>query len=134
MTSVELFNKIKPSEQYIYLAQATDKGLDLNSSDIFSRLIKDAARCNHYNSDIYYDLCFIDNRFKEFNPIEGFEPIWIGFRKMGVDCTSFVLCRCDDESTYGSLSNNYFALYSISVDKENCRNDFYSVKLNEYAV
>ena len=133
MTSKELFEKLKPSEQKVYLAQYNARGLDFNTSDMFSRLIKDAARCNNYNSDIYYDLSYIDDRLKHFEPAEDFEPIWIGFRKMGVDCTSFVLTRVNDESMYGSLSNNYFALYSISVERDNTDN-FHVVWFNEYYV
>lgn len=132
MTSKELFEKMRPSNTQVYLAQYNSNGLDFNTSDMFSRLIKDAARCNNYNSDIYYDLCYIDKAMREFNPAEETEPIWIGFRKMGVDCTNFVLCRCGDDQVYGHMSTNYFALYSISIDKE--EHGFYSVALNEYYV
>ena len=131
MTSKDLFAKMKPSDQHVYLAQY-NHGLDFNQSDLFSRLIKDAARCNGYNSDIYYDLRYIDDRMKDFDPSEDFDPIWVGFRKLGVDCTDFVLCRSRDEQTYGSLSQNYFALYSITVDHQN--DGWYNVLLNEYAV
>lgn len=132
MTSKNLFEKMKPSEQHIYLAQLNSHGLEFNQSDLFSRLIKDAARCNGYNSDIYYDMKYIDERMQEYNPDDEFEPIWIGFRKLGVDCTSFVLCRVADESVYGSLSSNYFALYCISIDGK--EPGWYNVILNEYAV
>ena len=132
MTSKDLFEKMRPFDRHIYLAQYNSSGLDFNQSDLFSRLIKDAARCNGYNSDVFYDLKYIDERMKEFNPNEVFDPIWIGFRKLGVDNTDFVLCRCDDEYTYGSMSSNYFALYSITVENRN--NNFYNVCLNEYNV
>ena len=132
MTSNELYEKLKPSEQQVYLAQYNARGLDFNTSDMFTRLIKYAARCNGYNSDIYYDLSYIDDRLKHFEPADDFEPIWIGFRKMGVDCTSFVLTRCNNESTYGSLSLNYFALYSLSVERT--EEGFFNVYLNEYYV
>jgi hypothetical protein len=132
MTSTELFEKIKPSNQTIYIAQYNSRGLDFNQSDLFSRLIKDAARCNGYNSDIYYDLCYIDDFMKHFEPAAGNEPIWLGFRKLGVDCTSFVLCRCENDFIYGSLAKNYFALYSISIEPD--ENGWYRVVLNEYPV
>ena len=132
MTSIELFEKMKPSDKHVYLAQYNARGLDFNTSHLFSTLIKDAARCNNYNSDIYYDLSYIDDRLKHFEPADDFEPIWIGFRKMGVDCTSFILARCNNESMYGALSTNYFALYSISVEK--AEEGFFDVYLNEYYV
>lgn len=132
MTSEQLFEKLKPSQSHVYLAQLNNRGLEFNTSDLMSQLIKDAARCNCYNSDIFYDLKYIEERFNNFNGEGDFEPIWIGFRKMGVDCTSFVLCRCNDEQVYGSLSENYFALYSLSVKEDEY--DFYSVTLSEYNV
>lgn len=132
MTSKELFNKMKPSTTKLYLAQSTEKGLEFNHSHMFSTLIKDAARCNGYNSDVYYDLKYLEDRFENFSEEEEFEPIWIGFRKLGVDCTNFVLCRCADDAVYGSMSNNYFALYSVSVEKDEA--GWYDVHLNEYAV
>lgn len=132
MTSFELFDKMSPSETHTYTAQLNAGGLDFNQSDMYSRLIKDAARCNGYNSDIFYDMKYIEERMKEFDGTEEFEPIWIGFRKLGVDCTQFVLCRVSDEYTYGTMSNNYFALYSIVVEKK--KDDWYNVRLNEYFV
>ena len=112
--------------------RTAQRGLNFNTSWMFSTLIKDAARCNNYNSDIYYDLKYIDKRLENFNPDEEFEPIWIGFRKMGVDGTSFVLCKCNDSGCYGTLSQNYFALYSISIEPKEYGN--FSVILSEYAV
>ena len=133
MTSNELLSKMgSPFNKKIYLAQLNDRGLDFNTSDLFSRLIKDAARCNRFNSDIYYDLQHIEEQMKSFNPEEEFEPIWLGFRKSGVDCTGFVLCKTNEEQTYGNLSNNYFALYVITVEKE--KDELYNVILNEYYV
>ena len=133
MTSKELFTKMgSPSSKYSYLAQLNEQGLDFNISGLFSILIKDAARCNRFNSDIYYDMQIIEERMKTFNPEEEFEPIWLGFRKNGVDHTGFVLCKANDKQTYGTLPNNYFALYVITVEKQ--KNELYDVILNEYYV
>ena len=136
MTSKDLLKKMTPSDKHTYIAQLNSKGkgLDFNHVDMFSRLIKDAARCNEYNSDIYYDMQHIEDRMQDFNPDEEFEPIWIGFRKMGVDCTAFILSRCEHENVYGSLSSNYFALYSINVDLEETFPGFYDVVLSEYVI
>ena len=130
MTSKELYSKIKPDETRRILAQLGDDGLEVNMSTEFSQLIKDAARCNHYNSDVYYDIKGIHERFKEYDGGE-FDPIWIGFRRMGVDGTSYVLARVEGLSTLFSyyLSSAYFALYSVMVEKEN---DNYVVCFNEY--
>ena len=133
MTSKELFTKMgSPSNKHYYLAQFNERGLDFNTADMFSKLIKDAARCNRFNSDVYFDLKYIEERLKEYNPEEEFEPIWLGFRKNGIDSTAFVLCKCDNEITYGNLTSNYFALYVVTVEKK--KNDLYDVILNEYYV
>ena len=131
MTSRELFEKMNP-EKHSYLAQYTSRGLEFNESDLFTRLIKEAAKCEYYSSDVFYDIQYTDNRFKEFDPEEEFEPIWYGFRKMGVDCTNFVLCRINDEITYGSMKENYFAVYSLTVEKKDT--GWYTVYLTKYPV
>lgn len=132
MTSAELLDKMTPSEQHWYFAQLNSDGLNYDQSDVFCRLIKDAARCNRFNSDIFYDMNIIDRRMREFVSADKFDPIWIGFRKNGVDGTEFVLHRVRNAYVYGEMSKNYFALYSITVEKkDDC---FYDVILNEYYV
>lgn len=157
MTSKELYEKLKPYKERRFTCRLLVDGLSMNLSDIFCPLIKDAARCNSYQSDVYYDLKLIESTLKEFRPEDiGFDPIWIGFRKMGVDGTRFVLTRQEND-TY--LTQSYFALYAITVQKrtytyeylkENCpdlteeqttklireseEDDFYDVVMTEYAV
>lgn len=133
MTSQELYNKIKPSEVHYYFAQLLSDGLNVNLNDIFTPLIKDAARCNGYNSDIYYDMIAIDEAMKSYRAGQEFEPMWIGFRKLGVDGTAFVLLRISDNNTYADLSANYFALYSLTL-KPRSYEGLYDVALSEYAV
>lgn len=130
MTSQELFNKMRPSTQKEFLAQLLTDGLNLNLSDIFCPLVKDAARCNSYQSDIYYDMVNIHKRLKEYKEGDEFEPIWVGFRKHGVDGTGYVLARTEEPSMYGSTEHNYFALYSITLKKDSP--GWYYVVLSEY--
>ena len=132
MTSVELYNKLTPNNEKVFPAQLLSHGLSGNWSDMFSTFVKDAARCNGYNSDVYYDMKIIDESMQNFNPETEFEPIWVGFRKLGVDSTSYVLCRLEDQNVYSSLSRNYFALYSVCV--ENKDDNWYNVILREYYV
>lgn len=132
MTSVELYKKLRPYKTNTITAQLMSDGLSGNLSDMFSRFIKDAARCNGYNSDIFYDMKIIEKAMREYNPEEEFTPIWVGFRKHGVDGTNFILCKVENENMYGSLSYNYFALYSVMVEHE--EPGWYNIILNEYAV
>ena len=132
MTNKELFDKLSTKNTFRYPAQLDDRKLNVNLSDMFSRFIKDAARCNGYNSDIFYDMLFINNLVNDFGESAVNEPIWVGFRKLGVDGTAFVLSRLDDQHVYTSLSANYFALYSVVIEHD--EGDWYNIYLCEYGV
>ncbi len=131
-TSKKIFEKLTPARKDKFSSQLLEDGLNVNLSTMFSRFVKDAARCNGYNSDIFYDMKYIEKRMKEFNPEEEFEPIWVGFRKLGVDGTDYIIARCTDSNINSDLYSNYFALYSVSVEDRG--EGFYDVILNEYAV
>jgi hypothetical protein len=132
MTSRELYNKIKPTKQTLYFCRIELDGLVLNFSEIFCKLVKDAARCNGYNSDVYYVMKEIEDAFSYFSEEKAFEPIWVGFRRYGVDCTDYVLSRCDEDNVFSSLLKTYFTLYSIDVIQEEPGS--YVVLFNWYAL
>ena len=132
LTSQELFDAIKPSSRKAYLAQVTDKGLIFNPVDMFSTFIKEAARCNDYNSDVILDIAHLTERFNTYRG-EEFEPIWVGFRKLGVDGTNYVLLRLKNKIEWISLTKEYFALYSVSLEHDE-HEGLYNVILNKYNV
>ena len=108
MTSTELFNKLKPcSIKSIEGYYREGHGLDINYSDIFNKLIKDAARTNRFQSDVYYVLKEIETTLNDYNPENPPEPIWAAYRKDGVDGTGFLFVTYNQEKTYGSLSSRY---------------------------
>lgn len=128
MNSRELYNKMTPCKTEKVLAQLLADGLSCNLSTFCSKLIKDAARCNRFNSDVVYDINGIQDALKKYRANTEFEPIWIGFRRYGVDGTNYILSRID-----GSIDNvyrDYFALYSLDV--ENKEPGWCWVVLNEY--
>lgn len=130
MNSRELYNKMTPSKTEKVIAQLLADGLSCNLSTFYSKLIKDAARCNRFNSDIVYDINGIQDALKNYRANKEFEPIWIGFRRHGVDGTNYVLCRVDSSSVSMSLGQEYFALYSVDVEYN--KYDWYNIVLNEY--
>ena len=130
MTIQELYAKLTTSKTDTAHAQMLADGLSVNISDFFTRLIKDAARCNSYSSDVYYDLCAIDRAIKAFRPGQTFAPIFVGFRRHGVDGNSFVLCRVGDNPY--NVYREYFALYSITVESGEDSPGWYNVVFNEY--
>ena len=136
MTSTELFNKLKPcSIKSIEGYYREGHGLDINYSDIFNKLIKDAARTNRFQSDVYYVLKEIETTLNDYNPENPPEPIWAAYRKDGVDGTGFLFVTYNQEKTYGSLSSRYFAIYSVSFRQEDSEyGKRYYVDFNEYVV
>ena len=136
MTSAELFKTLKPSRTKEFECyRLSTGGLSLNYSDVFSHLIKDAARTNRFQSDVYYSLKDIENTINNFDPDNMPDPIWVAFRKDGVDGTSYILVTYDDQNTYGSLSKRYFTLYSISFRREDSYfGERYFMDFNEYWV
>lgn len=131
MTSKELFNKLKPSSKEEYVAQALTNGLSVNMSGIYSQLIKEAARCNNYNSDVVYDIESIQEKLAEFRQGDSWEPVFVGFRRHGVDGTDFVTTRCESpERAYEVIFKEYFALYSVDVEAES--DGWYKIMFYKY--
>ena len=128
MTIQELYEKLRPSKTTHANGQVLTTEFCVNLSDIFTRLIKDAARCNSYSSDVYYDLRKIDEEVHAYRNGAEFTPIFIGFRRHGVDGNTFILSRIE-ENPY-NVHREYFALYSLTVEQ----NDFgwATVVFNEY--
>lgn len=136
MTGNELFKLLTPYSVESFEGYYRDgRGLDINYSDVFCQLIRDAARTNRFQSDVYYSLKQIDETTKDFSPEYIPDPIWIGFRKDGVDGTAYVEVSCDDNKLYRSLSSRYFMLYSVSFRiAETEYGERYYMDLNKYAV
>lgn len=128
MNSRELYNKMTPGKTEKVVAQLLADGLSCNLSEFYSKLIKDAARCNRFNSDVVYDINGIQDALKNYRANTEFEPIWIGFRRYGVDGTDYILSRIDGNAS--NVYQDYFALYSLDV--ENNEPGWYWVVLNEY--
>lgn len=131
MTIQELYTKLRPSKTETLTAQILADRMSVNLSTFFTTLIKDAARCNSYSSDIYYDLREIDENVHAYRGTEEFTPLFIGFRRHGVDGSSIVLSRinCANDNVY-IVHNEYFALYSVNVERDG--EGWAKVIINEY--
>lgn len=124
----ELYEVLRPSRTEHANGQVLASEFCVNLSDIFTKLIKDAARCNSYSSDVYYDLKKIDEEVHAYRNYADFEPIFIGFRRHGVDGNTFIMARIG-ENIYRA-SNEYFALYSINIEQN--EDNWATVVFNEY--
>ena len=87
-----------------------------NWTSIGTLLIKEAAKCENFASDILIDctdtLTTIAEE-KEFS-----EDFYFGFRKNGVDHKEFVISRLGENLTNAYVKDVYFALYRLNVTKE----------------
>lgn len=132
MKSRELYSDLKPIKTEYHTSQVNSNGITVNMSGFITTLIKEAARCNNYSSDVIFDIDDIREAFCNYNPEEEFEPIWIGFRRYGVDGTDYVLSRVNSRDDISELRKHYFALYSIDVEKDSP--GWCNVIINEYGM
>lgn len=133
LDSMKLFELLQSSqdEKKSYLAQLTEHGLCFNTNDLYSTLIKEAARCNSFNSDILYDINILEARFHTYSGKE-FDPIFIGFRKLGVDGTEYAILRLKEYNNPSEgLLSEYFAFYSVTLELANY-SGCYNVILTKY--
>ena len=91
-------------------AQVTNHGISCNISGFYTQLIKDAARCNNYSSDVIYSINDIYDICQKYDQNEEYGPFLIGMRKLGVDSNAFIEAKCKE---WTDVYNEYFALYSV---------------------
>lgn len=110
-------------------------GIDINLSSAFTTMIKEAARCNRYSSDVIYDIQAINNRLETFNynNENSYEPIVIAFRKDGVDGNGFILSRVSDASANAQYSihfpKDYFSMFSLEFVKDDDYPGYVNIKI-----
>lgn len=119
----------------------TGCGLEVNLSSFFSQLIREAARCNDYCSDVIYDISAIREAMEAFNPCnypntgssDSKLPVFaLGFRKLGVDGNLVMLSRLKDDIF--DIYKEYFAVYFMEVKRHGKYNDWWEVEMNGYHV
>jgi len=116
LTSLDLYKTLNPSVTEVKEhVQVLADGISCNLSDFYTKLIKDAARCNRYSSDIVFDINEINEKLKTYRNGREFEPVWIGFRRHGVDGTSYVVSAITEQPDLQPYQR-YFALYSVMVE------------------
>lgn len=109
------------------------KGLESNMSSFFSALIREAAKCHNYGSDLIYDIDGIRDTMKEFNPEADDMPIiMMGFRKMGVDGNTFIVSRL--EGNTHNINKEYFAVAALEVKRHDTYDDWFTLVCNIWHV
>lgn len=84
---------------------------NLNISDVYTRMIQEAGKCDNYASDILHDIEDLKERIEKM-PVNGNDRMYIGYRDMGTDGNVYLECREDD------YEENYRAIHEISISKD----------------
>ena len=89
--------------------------IDINYSDILSRLIQEAGRyCEHYASDLFITWSRIDQSLRDGSIESGVEMF--GFREMGVDHTGFIFSRA--ENNHRTFEYEYRSIWKLEIEVE----------------
>ena len=109
---------MEESAQLVEVAPySQEKKLSCNMSAIYSEFIKQAARCNRYNSDVIYDIQTINAAMEVWT---GEKTLFaIGFRRDGVDGNSFIQSRLENDCrNVWDIHKCYFALYFVEIQAD----------------
>lgn len=91
------------------------------AASMYTVLIKEAAKCQNYSSDVLYDIQYIESLLKQTDVILP-SNIYFGFRKLGVDGFEIIRERiCLPEvfpEDSPKVEDAYFAMYIISLSEE----------------
>lgn len=104
-------------------ARVTANGIDVNLSSSFTAMIKEAAKCNRFSSDLIYDIQIINSRLNFFDLFddECYSPILIACRKDGVDGNEFITSRVENASRNCAYAicfpESYFSVFAVTFEK-----------------
>ena len=82
---------------------------DVNLSSILTFLIKEAAKCNFYSSDLFITWSGVEKSL--YTERYGKQQFFFGFREMGVDHLAFIDCKYDPEKTW--INPDYRVIYML---------------------
>lgn len=110
--------------------------LDINLSSEYTQLIREAARCNRFASDVIYDINAMNRALETFNPENDLPIVAFGFRKDGVDGNSFIISRLNNEhgGNVNGCYKEYFAIYFMEVVEEEDWKGYFKVETRGYHV
>ena len=84
--------------------------VNINMSSIYTALIKEAARCDNYASDVLYDIKHVEEELYE--NMKETSRVFFGFRDMGVDHKDYIRWHIEDD-----LKETYRTICIIEITK-----------------
>ena len=85
------------------------KRWDVNLSGILSFLIKEAAKCVFFSSDLFITWQGVEKSL--YTELYGKQQFFFGFREMGVDHLAFIDCKYNPEKTW--INPDYRVIYML---------------------
>lgn len=85
--------------------------VSINMSSIYTALIKEAAKCENYASDVLYDIKHVEEELYE--NMKETSNVFFGFRDMGVDHKEYIKSRIE----YGNLEDYYRTICFVEITK-----------------
>lgn len=110
---IDYFTTMKPMTERMTW-NAKEKRWDAPMHSIYDILIREAAKCKSYCSDVLYDIDGI-NHMLSIKDIPTRE-FWIGFRDLGVDSKGMIELRRESPEMYGE--NPYRVVYILRFEIE----------------
>lgn len=96
--------------------------VSINMSSIYTALIKEAAKCDNYASDVLYDIKHVEEELYE--NMKETSRVFFGFRDMGVDHNDYIKWHIEDDD----LKETYRTICIIEI-KKNVYEQYGSVRM-----
>ena len=96
--------------------------VSINMSSIYTALIKEAAKCDNYASDVLYDIKHVEEELYE--NMKETSMVFFGFRDMGVDHNDYIKFHIEDDD----LKETYRTICIIEI-KKNVYEQYGSVRM-----
>ena len=96
--------------------------VSINMSSIYTALIKEAAKCDNYASDVLYDIKHVEEELYE--NMKETSMVFFGFRDMGVDHNDYIKWHIEDDD----LKETYRTICVIEI-KKNVYEQYGSVRM-----
>lgn len=88
----------------------------INYSDILTRLIKEAAECKSYSSDLWITWKYNVDQPLDDEELES-KTVWFGFRELGVDHGEYIKHKVNEPESYGDYNKEYYSIWRLDIEE-----------------
>lgn len=109
METVKTINNFPRKVIYTETGRAGKYGINISTE--IDMLIKEAANCAHYASDLIYGINDINDALEAGRE----HTEYFAFRDMGVDHLAYIDTRLNNASCYGSIAKEYRRIICVEI-------------------